>query len=77
MTEETNGKNQSIPRGYKIEDSSARVEWVKNFSGLDIGETLHDEPEELQGIIENHVGSINIPMAVVGPLHLDGVYAMG
>ena len=77
MTEETNGKNQSIPRGYKTEDSSARVEWVKDFSGLDLGDTQHDEPEELQGIIENHVGFMSIPMAVVGPLLLDGVYAKG
>ncbi len=77
MNDRTNGKNSSIPRGYKSEDSTARVEWVKKFAGIDIDDTLEDSPEELQGIIENHVGFMKVPMAVVGPLLLDGVYAKG
>ncbi len=77
MNDRTNGKNSSIPRGYKSEDSTARVEWVKKFTGIDIDDTLEDSPEELQGIIENHVGFMKVPMAVVGPLLLDGVYAKG
>jgi len=77
MNDRTNGKNSSIPRGYRSEDSTARVEWVKKFAGIDIDDTLEDSPEELQGIIENHVGFMKVPMAVVGPLLLDGVYAKG
>ena len=77
MTDQTNGKNSSIPRGYKSEDSTARVDWVKKFAGIDIDDTLEDSPEELQGIIENHVGFMKVPMAVVGPLLLDGIYAKG
>ena len=73
MTNQTNGKNASIPRGYKSEDSTARVDWVKKFAGIDIDDTLEDSPEELRGIIENHVGFMKVPMAVVGPLLLDGV----
>ena len=77
MTNQTNGKNSSIPRGYKSEDSTARVDWVKKFAGIDIDDTLEDSPEELRGIIENHVGFMKVPMAVVGPLLLDGIYAKG
>jgi len=77
MAEDTNERNSSIPRGFKPEDSSARLDWVKNFTGVEIDNTLTDEPEDLKGIIENHVGFMKIPMAVVGPLLLDGAYAKG
>ena len=40
MAEETNERNTSIPRGYKSEDSAARVEWVKEFTGIDISKSL-------------------------------------
>ena len=36
MAEETNERNTSIPRGFKSEDSAARVEWVKEFTGIEI-----------------------------------------
>ena len=77
MAEETSGKNAPIPRGYTKSDTKNRVAWVKNFTGVDLDKPLADEPEDLQGIIENHVGFMKIPMAVVGPLRLDGVYANG
>ena len=77
MAEATNERNTSIPRGFKSEDSIARVEWVKEFAGIEIDNTLEDDPEELKGIIENHVGFMKVPMAVVGPMLLDGVYAKG
>ena len=77
MAEETNERNASIPRGFKSEDSAARVEWVKEFTGIEIDNTPEDDPEDLKGIIENHVGFMKVPMAVVGPMLLDGVYAKG
>ena len=77
MAEETNERNTSIPRGFKSEDSAARVEWVKEFTGIEIDNTPEDDPEDLKGIIENHVGFMKVPMAVVGPMLLDGVYAKG
>ena len=43
MTEEKNGKNSSIPRGYLTEDTKARLEWVKNFSGLELDDSGCDE----------------------------------
>ena len=77
MTEEKNGKNSSIPRGYLTEDTKARLEWVKKFSGLELDDSVCDEAEDLQGIIENHVGFMKVPMAVVGPMSLNGTYAKG
>ena len=76
MTEETNERS-SIPRGYGKEDTKNRIDWVKNFSGIDLGGSVEDSPEDLQGIIENHVGFMKIPMAIVGPMLLDGTYAKG
>ena len=56
MADDTNERNTSIPRGFKSEDSSARLDWVKDFTGIEIDDTLTDDPEDLKGIIENHVG---------------------
>ena len=77
MHGQSNGRNSSIPRGYLREDTEARKDWVKDFSGIELDDTLVDNAEDLQGIIENHVGFLKIPMAVVGPLVLDGIYAQG
>ena len=77
MPEQNNGRNSSIPRGYRSEDTKARKDWVKNFSGIELDDTLKDDVEDLQGIIENQVGFLNMPMAVVGHLMIDGVYAKG
>jgi hydroxymethylglutaryl-CoA reductase (NADPH) len=77
MPGQNNGRNSSIPRGYRPEDTDARKGWVKDFSGVEFDDTLKDDVEDLRGIIENHVGFLNMPMAVVGPLLLDGTYAKG
>ena len=77
MTEETNGRGASIPRGYQQEDTEARKSWVKEYAGVEIDDTLENKAEDLQGIIENHVGFMKIPMAVVGPMIIDGKYAKG
>ncbi|MBT3229638.1 MAG: hydroxymethylglutaryl-CoA reductase [Candidatus Marinimicrobia bacterium] len=77
MSELNNGRNSHLPRGYSPKDSLARKEWVKNFTGVEIDDTLKDDVEDLQGIIEHHVGTMNVPMAVVGPLAINGTYANG
>tara|TARA_B100000678_G_scaffold285121_1_gene287732 strand:+ start:1526 stop:2686 length:1161 start_codon:yes stop_codon:yes gene_type:complete len=77
MPGQNNGRSSSIPRGYRPEDTDARKGWVKDFSGVELDDTLKDDVEDLRGIIENHVGFLNMPMAVVGPLLLDGTYAKG
>ena len=77
MAEGSKEKNHPIPRGYTPNDTKDRIKWVKDKTGIDFGKTKTDKPEELQGIIENHIGFMNIPMAIVGPLLLDGMYAKG
>jgi len=77
MSDQNNERDIPIPRGYTSQDTVDRKEWVKQFSGIEINDTLRDEEEDLQGIIENHVGFMQVPMAVVGPLLLDGSYANG
>ena len=77
MSDQNNERNTSIPRGYTHEDTTARKKWVKQFSGIELNDSLRDDVEDLQGIIENHVGFMQVPMAVVGPLLLDGTYAKG
>ena len=77
MAEDSKEKNHPIPRGYTPNDTKDRIKWVKDKTGIDFGKTKTDKPEELQGIIENHIGFMNIPMAIVGPLLLDGMYAKG
>ena len=77
MSEANIGRNSSIPRGYHPEDTKARKEWVKKYTNIDLDDDLRDESVDLKGIIENHVGFLNLPMAVVGPLLLDGKYAQG
>ena len=77
MTEETNGRGTSIPRGNQQKDTEARKSWVKEYAGVEIDDSLEDKAEDLQGIIENHVGFMKIPMAVVGPMTIDGKYAKG
>ncbi len=65
------------PRGYKKSDTKKRKDWLFEKTGIQIDETEPDEPEELKGIIENHTGYMQIPMAVAGPLLIDGTYAKG
>ena len=77
MAEDSKEKNHPIPRGYTSNDTNDRIKWVKDKTGIDFSKSKTDKPEELQGIIENHIGFMNIPMAVVGPLLLDGIYAKG
>lgn len=35
------------------------------------------EPDELRGAIENYIGSIQLPLGVVGPLRVQGLFARG
>tara|TARA_S200000501_G_scaffold339840_1_gene347857 strand:- start:55100 stop:56260 length:1161 start_codon:yes stop_codon:yes gene_type:complete len=77
MSDNNDIRNTGIPRGYLPEDTNARRKWVKSFSGIDLDDSVSDKVEDLQGIIENHVGFLKIPMAIVGPMLLDGTYASG
>ena len=77
MNNNNNGKRNSIPRGFSAEDSQKRVDWLKNEQGFELQDLPGNDPEELKGIIENHVGYMKIPMAIVGPASIHGNYANG
>ena len=77
MSKKNNGKRNRIPRGYTAEDTQRRLEWLKNEQGFDLQDLPANDPEELKGIIENHVGYMKIPMSVVGPAMINGNYANG
>ena len=77
MSENNNEKRNRIPRGYTAEDTQRRLKWLKNEQGFDLQDLPANDPEELKGIIENHVGYMKIPMSVVGPAMIKGNYANG
>lgn len=74
MTEKNNNK---IPSGYRLEDIEKRLNWLKKMSGFSYDPELQNNPEDLKGIIENNIGYMNIPMAIAGPLSINGKYANG
>ena len=65
------------PRGFGADDTEKRLKWLEEKTGVRLDGVGTDEPQDFQGIIENHIGSVNLPMAVAGPLVLDGSYAQG
>ncbi|XP_060083956.1 uncharacterized protein LOC132563219 [Ylistrum balloti] len=65
------------PRGWKAEDRERRVQWLKESTGVDYSKNLFDPEEELEGIIEQHIGYTSIPTAVASPLVVHGDYANG
>ena len=66
-----------IPKGYANKDTDKRVDWLSDKIGFNYDTGLSTTPEDLKGIIENHIGFMKIPMAVAGPLKIEGKYANG
>ena len=66
-----------IPKGYANEDTDKRLDWLSDKIGFNYDTDLSTTPEDLKGIIENHIGFMKIPMAVAGPLKIEGKYANG
>lgn len=65
------------PRGFEQKDTENRLQWLEDKTGVRLDDVGSDEPLDYKGIIENHVGSVSVPMAVAGPLLLHGSYAQG
>ncbi len=65
------------PRGYTKQHTEKRQKWLLEKTGFYLNNTPPDDPENLKGIIENHVGFMQVPMAVAGPLKISGTYAQG
>ena len=66
-----------IPKGYASKDTDKRLDWLSEKIGFDYDSDLSITPDDLKGIIENHIGFMKIPMAIAGPLKIDGKYAKG
>ena len=77
MEKKNNNKRNRIPRGYLPEDSERRLEWLKDKHNFELKDLPGNDPEDLKGIIENHIGFMKIPMALAGPAVIDGQYARG
>ena len=77
MGNNNNNKRNRIPRGYLPEDSNRRLEWLKDKHNFELKDLPGNDPEDLKGIIENHIGFMKIPMAIAGPAVIDGQYAKG
>ena len=61
-----------IPSGYDSKDTQDRLDWLNSKINFKYSSNLQNEPEDLKGIIENHIGFMNIPMAIAGPLDING-----
>ena len=67
-------KKSTIPKGYTVTDTDSRLDWLKETTGFDYDNDLENQPDDLKGIIENHIGFMKIPMAIAGPLKVHGKY---
>lgn len=72
-----NIKCKRPPKGFTAESTQKRVQWVENSSGIDLSSVLTTSTENLQGVIEQHVGFHTIPLAIASPLLIHGDYADG
>jgi hydroxymethylglutaryl-CoA reductase (NADPH) len=54
-----------------------RLRWVEQLTAHDLEGVPLPKADELQGIIENHVGYVPVPMSVAAPLVIHGDYARG
>ena len=73
-----NDKNNRVqfPRGYSKKDFLERINVIKENTDLEISDEK-DNVEDMQGIIENQIGFLHMPMGMAGPLLINGDYAKG
>jgi hydroxymethylglutaryl-CoA reductase (NADPH) len=65
------------PGGHGAKETERRVRWVEQLTGQRLGKMVVPQVDELQGIIENHVGYLPLPMSIASPLQIHGDYARG
>jgi hydroxymethylglutaryl-CoA reductase (NADPH) len=65
------------PGGYEPRDTDRRLRWVERLTGHNLKGMPLPGTNELQGIIENHVSYVPVPMSVAAPLIIHGDYARG
>lgn len=67
-------------RGVSTEDARLhRLDWLsaQTRTPLDALRTSRLKAETLRANIENHIGAVEVPVAVAGPLHIEGQEARG
>ncbi len=65
------------PEGFEPKDTERRLRWVEQLTGHDLKGVPLPRVDELQGIVENHVGFMPLPMSIASPLVIHGDYARG
>jgi len=65
------------PEGFEPKDTERRLRWVEQLTGHDLKGVPLPRVDEIQGIIENHVGFMPLPMSIAAPLVIHGDYARG
>ena len=65
------------PGGYSAKDVDRRLRWVEQSTGRNLKGMSLPQIEDLEGIVENHVGFVPMPMSVAAPLLIHGDYARG
>lgn len=73
---ENKNNRMRYPRGYSQKDLEERLKVIKENTNLDVSNEK-DKVEDMQGIIENQIGFLHIPMGMAGPLLVSGDYAEG
>lgn len=75
-------RSAAVPhkRIYTLEALTLRRQWTETATSSNL-QALSGEvppsPELLQGNIESHIGFVQIPVGVAGPLHIEGEHAKG
>ena len=65
------------PGGFEPKDTDRRLRWVEELTGHDLKGMPLPRADEIQGLIENHVGFMPLPMSIASPLVIHGDYARG
>lgn len=65
------------PGGHRAADTARRLRWLEEHTGTCLRDPLRPQPEDLRGIIENHVGFLPLPQAIAAPLLIEGTHARG
>ncbi|HMF37882.1 MAG TPA: hypothetical protein VKF17_14645 [Isosphaeraceae bacterium] len=65
------------PEGFEPKDTERRLRWVEQLTGQDLKGVPLPRVDEIQGIIENHLGFMPLPMSIAAPLVIHGDYARG
>lgn len=63
--------------GHSFTDVEKRKKWLEKKYAIRFDYPKESAPEDYQGLIENQVNHISLPMSVAGPLCIEGTYAQG